>query len=191
MNTSTKYPLPQTIRKRGEHFFGASLDNIHLRVGPLPQDLGARALAVGNEIWLSPGHDDFSKHANLELLGHELTHILQQRQGRVKATGLCSHGQLNNERHLEAEADEMGRRFADGTPCSKYYGDAVGQYQPVVQCSLVVGEKVVTSLSDLSQQANQVIAMTEDGVSWVNWAITEQRNSKRGSKSKLVPCKPT
>jgi hypothetical protein len=68
-----------------------------------PAQLSAAAYAQGNEIHLGPGQE---RH-----LPHEAWHVVQQRQGRVKPTMQMSQGvMVNDERHLEREADVMGAR---------------------------------------------------------------------------------
>ena len=47
-----------------------------------------------------------------ELLGHELTHVVQQSEGRVKPTTEVMGMPVNDDPSLEAEADKMGKKAA-------------------------------------------------------------------------------
>ncbi|WP_236841458.1 hypothetical protein [Brevibacillus formosus] len=49
------------------------------------------------------------------MLGHELTHVVQQRQGRVKANVPDASLPINDDPSLEAEADHYGSLAAAGT----------------------------------------------------------------------------
>ncbi|WP_198145046.1 eCIS core domain-containing protein [Microscilla marina] len=66
-----------------------------------PTQLKAEAFAQGNQVHLAPGKE---RH-----LGHELAHIGQQKQGRVKPTLQMKGGtSINDDPQLEQEADKIG-----------------------------------------------------------------------------------
>jgi hypothetical protein len=66
-----------------------------------PSKLGAMAYTKGNQIYLGPGQE---RH-----LPHEAWHVVQQMQGRVRATMQLKDGfQVNDDEGLEHEADVMG-----------------------------------------------------------------------------------
>ncbi|HAS42008.1 MAG TPA: hypothetical protein DCS93_16125 [Microscillaceae bacterium] len=66
-----------------------------------PAQLMAEGTAQGNEVHLAPGK---SKH-----LGHELTHVAQQKLGDVKPTMQANNGVgINNDPKLEKQADDIG-----------------------------------------------------------------------------------
>ena len=66
-----------------------------------PMQLQAEAIAQGNQIHLAPGKEQH--------LGHELTHVAQQKQGRVQPTIQANNGVgINNDPKLEKEADDIG-----------------------------------------------------------------------------------
>jgi hypothetical protein len=64
--------------------------------------MGAHAFARGAEVHLAPGQE---RH-----LPHELWHVVQQKQGRVRATGRANGVPLNDDSNLEREADLFSRR---------------------------------------------------------------------------------
>ncbi|WP_075164051.1 eCIS core domain-containing protein [Microscilla marina] len=68
-----------------------------------PAQLQAEATAQGNQVHLAPGKE---KH-----LGHELTHVAQQKQGIVKPTVQANNGtSINNDPRLEKQADDIGAK---------------------------------------------------------------------------------
>ena len=96
--------LPDHLKSGMESLSGMSLD--HLKVhynSDKPAQLQAHAYAQGAEIHLGAGQE---KH-----LPHEAWHVVQQAQGRVRPTGQLKGGAMvNDDPHLEAEADMMGVR---------------------------------------------------------------------------------
>ncbi|MEM6270096.1 MAG: DUF4157 domain-containing protein [Bacteroidota bacterium] len=67
-----------------------------------PAKVGAHAYAQGNDIHVGPGQE---KH-----LAHEAGHIVQQREGKVKANAEVNGRPVNDEPALEGEADRMGEK---------------------------------------------------------------------------------
>jgi len=71
-----------------------------------PAQLQAHAYAQGTDIHIGPGQE---KH-----LPHEAWHVVQQKQGRVKATmQLKGKEKVNDDVGLEKEADAMGAKALD------------------------------------------------------------------------------
>jgi hypothetical protein len=66
------------------------------------------ALTRGTQISVDAGSFDLHSAEGLEVLAHELAHVVQQRDGRVPGSG------ITDDPALEAEADEAGRRAAGG-----------------------------------------------------------------------------
>jgi hypothetical protein len=104
-------PLPNDVRQKMESAFGADFSAVRVHVGPEASSIGALAVTYGSNIFFAPGW--YSPHTawGQRLLGHELTHVLQQRAGRVEnpfASGIT----VVQDDALEAEADHMGRRAA-------------------------------------------------------------------------------
>src|SRR5262245_56204905 len=90
-------------RQRVEALSGVSLDDVSVvQRSSAPGRIGARAYTEGTRIHLGPGQD---RH-----LGHELWHVVQQKQGRVEPTGKIRGRDVNLDPRLEAEADAMARR---------------------------------------------------------------------------------
>ncbi|MCX4240838.1 eCIS core domain-containing protein [Paraliomyxa miuraensis] len=105
-------PLDTGIRTRLEELFEADFSGVRVHEGLVAQAMGAFAFTLGDTLHFAPGLHAPSTREGMELLGHELTHVVQQRQGRV--ANPYGHGvAIVQDPRLEAEADAMGRRVAD------------------------------------------------------------------------------
>ena len=82
---------------------------VHADSGKATQ-VGALAYTQGSDIHFAPGQ--FSPESGLgrQLLGHELAHVVQQRQGRVQPTTEVNGMPVNDNVSLEREADIQGRK---------------------------------------------------------------------------------
>lgn len=105
-------PLPAHVRRIMEHVLGVDFSSVRVHVGPEAAAAGALAYARGNDLYFSPGHYDPSSQRGLALIGHELAHVVQQAQGRVRPTLHAGGLAINDSAALEHEADELGARAA-------------------------------------------------------------------------------
>jgi hypothetical protein len=107
--------MPAAVQAKMEHAFGADLSAVRIHEGPQAASIGAAAYTRGTDIHFAPGHYDPSSERGQELLGHELTHVVQQSHGRVSAPvqgkGAVT---INSDAGLEHEADVLGARAARG-----------------------------------------------------------------------------
>ncbi|MFN6947166.1 MAG: DUF4157 domain-containing protein, partial [Cytophagaceae bacterium] len=86
------------------------------------------AYAQGNDIHFAPGQYNPETQSGQELLGHELTHVVQQRQGRVQGTTQTKGLAVNDDTALEHEADVMGKKAASGEVIKKsFYNQPQGE----------------------------------------------------------------
>ncbi|MFN6945898.1 MAG: DUF4157 domain-containing protein [Cytophagaceae bacterium] len=114
MKSDTSTKMPENVQAKMESSFGADFSNVNIHVGEQASSVGALAYAQGNDIHFAPGQYNPETQSGQELLGHELTHVVQQRQGRVQATTQAKGLAVNDDPALEQEADEMGRKAASG-----------------------------------------------------------------------------
>ena len=95
-------PMSPQLREKFEPGFAADFSNIRISRGRIPEALGVQAAAQGTDILLD-------QRAGMDVLGHELAHVVQQAQGRVgKGFPVVENAAL------EREADAMGQRAASG-----------------------------------------------------------------------------
>jgi len=66
-----------------EGFFQADFSGVRVHEGTAAQTIGALAFTLGEALHFAPGLYDPASRAGMKLLGHELTHVVQQRAGRV------------------------------------------------------------------------------------------------------------
>ena len=94
-NGSGGTPLPQQVRLRMQQAHGADFSNVRVHhgfgsdpAGVEARAAGAQAYARGDDLHFAPGAYDPHSEQGQRLLGHELSHVVQQRAGRVSATQL-------------------------------------------------------------------------------------------------------
>jgi hypothetical protein len=129
--------MPEHVQAKMERAFRADFTDVRIHEGNQAKALNALAYTQGTDIHFAPGHYQPDTRQGQELLGHELTHVVQQRQGRVAATTQTKRISINNDRALEIEADEMGARAARADSAASSVGPMVGAQgisrAPVVQ----------------------------------------------------------
>lgn len=103
-------PLPQPLLARMEAALGADFSAVRVHLGPQASRIGAVAFTTGNDLYFAPGSYRPETMQGRQLIGHELAHVIQQRQGRVRAP--ASGIAVVRDHALEAEADRLGQRAA-------------------------------------------------------------------------------
>jgi len=99
--------MPNQLKSGIEAMSGIDMSAVRVhRNSDKPAQLSALAYAQGNDIHLGPGQE---RH-----LGHEAWHVVQQRQGRVKATMQMAGMGVNDDAGMEREADLMGGKAESG-----------------------------------------------------------------------------
>ncbi len=106
-------PLPTSVKLQMERYFGADFSDVRIHLGAEAASIGALAFTLGSDIYFAP--EQYQPHTlyGRELLGHELTHVLQQREGRV-ANPFGDGVAVVQDHDLEAEADRHGKAAAEG-----------------------------------------------------------------------------
>lgn len=105
--------IPDQVIQGMEDSFGADFSSV--RVHPdssKAPEVGALAYTQGTDIHFAPGQFKPDTPAGQQLLGHELTHVIQQAEGRVQPTTEVSGMAVNDDFSLEHEADVMGAKVA-------------------------------------------------------------------------------
>ncbi|WP_147444689.1 DUF4157 domain-containing protein [Corallococcus sp. CA053C] len=104
--------LPWEVRAGMERSFHTDFSHVRLHTGSWVGRTGDDAATRGEHIFFRQGLPRFDTHEDRALLGHELTHVVRQRQGMPYGPGRLSHP------GMESEADAMGERAALGQPVS-------------------------------------------------------------------------
>lgn len=147
-----------------ENSFGQSFNDVQIRENsPKAEKMGARAFAQDSEIHFATGQYNPNSFEGRSLIGHELTHVVQQREGRVEPNNSIQGFAINDDPLLEQEAEEMGRKAAGGEllPLNiNNSGRKVSQsiQRSVAQCDLEGDElsEIVTALKNTENQENAV-----------------------------------
>ncbi len=92
--------IPDRLKAHAEQKSGFSFDDVRVHYqSSKPAQLQAYAYTQGNQVYIGPGQEQH--------LRHELGHVVQQKQGRVRPTGSVNRLPLNDDRILEREADRF------------------------------------------------------------------------------------
>gem|GEM_PF-3100580 len=114
-SSGTQTEMPDGVKSKMESSFGVDFSGVNIHQNSdQASNIGALAYAQGNDVHFAPGQYNPGSQKGQELLGHELAHVVQQRQGRVKPTKQGKGMPINDNPALEKEADEMGAKAAQG-----------------------------------------------------------------------------
>jgi hypothetical protein len=107
--TENKTGIPDELKSGVESLSDIDMSDVKVHYNSSqPAQLNAHAYAQGNQIHVAPGQE---KH-----LPHEVWHVVQQKQGRVKPTmQLKDKVNINDDVGLEREADVMGGKAISKT----------------------------------------------------------------------------
>ncbi|WP_053002431.1 eCIS core domain-containing protein [Kordia jejudonensis] len=120
--------LPAKLQSNMETSLGHDFSNVGIHTNSQKAvQMKARAFTQSEQIHFAPGEFNPSSTSGQNLIGHEFTHIAQQRAGVVKPTKALKKGvMINDDRSLESEADTFGRKAARGEAVSKYRSAGLG-----------------------------------------------------------------
>src|SRR5690606_16676926 len=111
--------LPDDTRHEMETRLGASFSDVRAHTDPAAhqaaESIQAHAFTTGSDIVFQQGRYDTTSTAGKRMLAHELTHVLQQRQGPVDGTERGDGLRISDphdrfERAAEATAARVMRR---------------------------------------------------------------------------------
>jgi len=110
-----KSKLPDGVKGKMEACFGTDFSDVNVHANSdKATEIGALAYAQGSDVHFAPGQFNPDSQKGQELIGHELAHVVQQKEGRVSAKKQGAGMPVNNDPGLEKEADEMGVKAAQG-----------------------------------------------------------------------------
>jgi hypothetical protein len=107
--------MPEPVRAKMEKSFGTDFSDVSIHTeSAQAKNLKALAYAQGSQIHFAPGQYNPDSASGQALLGHELTHVVQQRVGRVPTPKQSKGLPINANPALEQEADRLGAKAAQG-----------------------------------------------------------------------------
>ncbi len=109
-------PLPEAIQRHLEQGLNHDLSKVRIHddteADKLAKGVNSIAFTTGTDIFFQSGKFNPNTQSGLELLAHEVTHTVQQAQGRVGPG-------IDPDAGLEAEARSMGRHLANTSEAIK------------------------------------------------------------------------
>lgn len=92
--------IPTQMKQQYEQLSHFSFDDVRVHYNSdKPAQLQALAYTQGSHVYIGPGQEQH--------LGHELGHVVQQKQGLVRPTTVVAGLPLNDNRQLESQADNL------------------------------------------------------------------------------------
>jgi hypothetical protein len=114
------HPLDRALRARLEAALGAELGAVRVHTDEAAdlaaRALGARAFAIGEDIFFARGAYDPAGIAGQRLIAHEVAHVVQSRgsgASRTEGVAISEPGDAH-----EREADDFAERFAQSGPAA-------------------------------------------------------------------------
>ncbi|WP_022799752.1 eCIS core domain-containing protein [Deinococcus ficus] len=112
----TGNPLPEAVRRHLEQGLNHDLSRVRIHddaeADKLAKGVNAVAFTTGTDIYFRSGKFNPNTQSGLELLAHEVTHTVQQAQGKVGKG-------VDPDAGLESEARSMGAKLAQVMPSPK------------------------------------------------------------------------
>lgn len=112
-------PLDDVLRPLLESALGAGLGNVRVHTGAeadaAARALGARAFAIGDDVFFRDGTYDPRAHDGQRLIAHEVAHTVQARGAAPPTSEAVAVSQPGDA--LEHEADAFADAFADALVC--------------------------------------------------------------------------
>lgn len=105
-------PLPGPVLQRMQRAFGTGFGRVKVHRGKEAEAFDAAAFTTRERIFLPKNAPDLSSPEGQAVLSHELTHVLQQRSGRVRVKG--GGVSVDPHPHLEQEAKAAGDAVSHG-----------------------------------------------------------------------------
>ncbi|MBZ9752717.1 DUF4157 domain-containing protein [Deinococcus sp. HMF7604] len=109
-------PLPETVQRHLEQGLNHDLSKVRIHddaeADLMAKGVNAMAFTTGTDIFFQSGKFSPNTQSGLELLAHEVTHTVQQSQGRVGKG-------IDPDAGLESEARSMGSKLAQVMPSPK------------------------------------------------------------------------
>lgn len=163
--------LDEPVRHEMEARLGADFSDVRLHTDGAARasaaEIGARAYTSGNHVVIGDGGAD--KHT----LAHELTHVIQQRQGPVAGTDNGSGLQVSDPAdHFEREAEANARQVMSGNPALVTDNSGGGRATADVQPSLQrVEQKQQKKLSPQAEANQQFAADVQQQLKARGWKV--------------------
>ncbi len=185
VTSGTKVSMPDGVKDKMENSFGTDFSSINIhKDSEQATNMGALAYTQGNDVHFAPGQYNPNTQGGQELIGHELTHVVQQRQGRVKPTKEQRKDlAVNDNPLLENEADTKGKKAANGQTVNVVNSISEGLLQ-AKWSERKKRKKFEKAKAKHAKNINRLKKLIQIGLSSTDIFI---RNSCEAVKKKVVP----
>lgn len=107
--------LDSTVQAKMEQSFQTDFSGVQVTPNSSEASaMGAQAFTQGDQVHFAPGMYSPGTEQGQSLIGHELTHVVQQKKGHVASTGSVNGQSVNTDSTLEQEADTLGMKASQG-----------------------------------------------------------------------------
>jgi hypothetical protein len=160
MQSSSGQPLPRSTRDQMESSFGVDFGQARVHTGQqaatAARDIDASAFTVGQDIYFGEGQYQPDSKQGQHLLAHELTHTVQQANGRsaLQSDAVVSHPDDPLEREAESVANSFSQDRVVSRQISPGGGAQIHRY----------------SLEELAEDVGAVVDDIEEGAEAVGEA---------------------
>ena len=114
-SSGSRSSMSAPVKSKMENSFGTSFGDVNIHTdSSQAKSMGALAFTQGSNVHFAPGQYNPQSSSGQALLGHELTHVVQQRAGRVAVPHQSKGAPINADHSLETEADNLGAKAAKG-----------------------------------------------------------------------------
>ena len=152
--------IHQSALAKMQNSFGQDFSSVKIHQDGQAEKLGAHAFTVGEDIYFSGSTYKPEDPSGQRLLGHELTHVVQQRENRVHAPDAGGAATVYQNPALEKEADQFGHDAAAGIKVPTTATSSISQTQQPIQQKPVLQPLIPAGIAAL-------------GSSIMTWAGTE------------------
>ena len=109
--------LPEDIKNAMGQSLKGDFSSVRIHQNSKPaQEMGALAFTQGKNVHFAPGQYNPKSKSGDQLLRHELVHVQQQQQGRVRPNKKVAGKAVNDDPALEREADQIAEQSAKEAP---------------------------------------------------------------------------
>jgi hypothetical protein len=139
LTAGSKSMMSENVQEKMEKSFGTSFGGVGIHQNDTSaSDIGAKAYTKGENIHFAPGYYNPESQKGQELLGHELTHVVQQRQGLVSETKQSRGVSVNDSPTLEKEADDLGKKAANNQFAGHQFKTTENKNRNTIQKKIIV-----------------------------------------------------
>ncbi len=159
--------------------FNTNFSNVNIKKdSQQATDVGALALTQGDSVHFAPGQFKPETKKGQELIGHEFAHVVQQREGKVKANKQIGKFPINDNKDLEKQADEQGKKAADGVLQRK---EKPMEQTKVTNIKDDIAPEKVADVMDSKVMIGDIIYIVVDGVKYVYHPDLKFENNDRAN----------